>query len=266
MRFGFKTANQYTGWPELLAVWREADEIEVFESGWLFDHLHPIVSPQATRRLRLGTLVTGIHHRHPAVLAKIAATTDIISEGRLEIGIGTGWNEAEDRAYGLGLGSPRQRSDRFEEACTVLVGLLSDEVTDFDGAYFHLQGAHCEPKPIQRPHPPLMIGGTGERRTLRMVARHAQVWDASGVGSAEEMEHKLEVLRGHCADLGRDPGEIEVSSQVWFDPATEELGGLAETAADLAARGVDLMIVYLAPPFDPAVLAPLAETLAATRS
>jgi F420-dependent oxidoreductase-like protein len=287
VQFGFKTANQYTGWPELLAVWREADDIELFESGWVFDHLQPIVSPQgepdpagdclegwtmlaalaqATRRLRLGTLVTAIHHRHPVVLAKTAATIDVMSEGRLELGIGAGWNEPEDVAYGLTLGTPRERSDRFEESCAVLVGLLGDgETFDFDGEWFQLRGAHFAPRGPQRPHPPLMIGGSGERRTLKMVARHAQIWDASSVSSAAEMDRKLDVLRAHCEAERRDIDEIEISTQVWFDPTTEEPAAVAEKAVELSARGVTRLIVYLAPPFTPAVLTPLAESLAPLR-
>jgi alkanesulfonate monooxygenase SsuD/methylene tetrahydromethanopterin reductase-like flavin-dependent oxidoreductase (luciferase family) len=132
MRFAFKTAPQNTTWRDMLAVWQEADDIELFESGWTFDHFYPIFSDsaghclegwvtltalaQATRRLRLGTLVTGIHYRHPAVLANMAAALDIVSGGRLELGIGAGWNEEESGAYGIELGGPAQRSDRFEEA------------------------------------------------------------------------------------------------------------------------------------------------------
>src|ERR1700735_4506574 len=182
MRFAFKTAPQHTTWGAMLDVWRAADDIEVFESGWTFDHFYPIFSDsagpclegwvvltalaQATRRLRLGTLVTGIHYRHPAVLANMAATIDTISGGRLELGIGAGWNQEESGAYGIPLGSPRERSDRFEEACQVLIGLLSAEVTDFRGTYYPLSGARNEPKGPQRPHPPIVIGGSGERRTL----------------------------------------------------------------------------------------------------
>src|SRR5215472_4748171 len=155
MRFAFKTSPQNTTWPDMLAVWREADDIEIFESGWTFDHFYPIFSDsagprlegwmtltalaQATRRLRLGTLVTGIHYRHPAVLANMAATVDVISGGRLELGIGTGWNEQESAAYGIELGTPRQRSDRLEEACRVLTGLLSAQpTTTFSGTYYQL--------------------------------------------------------------------------------------------------------------------------------
>jgi alkanesulfonate monooxygenase SsuD/methylene tetrahydromethanopterin reductase-like flavin-dependent oxidoreductase (luciferase family) len=149
MRFAFKTSPQNTTWADMLAVWKEADDIELFESGWTFDHFYPIFSDstgpcmegwitltalaQATTRLRIGTLVTGIHYRHPAVLANMATTLDIVSEGRLELGIGAGWNEEESGAYGIELGSPSERSDRFEEACEVIVGLLTQEATTFDG-------------------------------------------------------------------------------------------------------------------------------------
>ena len=162
MRFAFKTSPQNTTWPDMLAVWKEADDIELFESGWTFDHFYPIFSDsagpclegwmtlaalaQATRRLRLGTLVTGIHYRHPAVLANMAATLDIVSGGRLELGIGAGWNEEESGAYGIELGSPAERSDRFEEACEVIVSLLTRQTTDFAGRYYQLTDARCEPK------------------------------------------------------------------------------------------------------------------------
>src|SRR5215469_16256115 len=145
MRFAFKTAQQNTTWSGMLDVWRAADDIELFESGWTFDHFYPIFGDssgpclegwialaalaQATRRVRLGVLVTGIHYRHPAVLANMAATLDVISGGRLELGIGAGWNEEESNAYGIELGSARDRSDRFEEACQVLISLLSRPTT-----------------------------------------------------------------------------------------------------------------------------------------
>src|SRR5580698_5057064 len=232
MRFAFKTAPQNTTWPDMLAVWKEADDIEIFESGWTFDHFYPIFSDstgpclegwmtlaalaQATRRLRLGTLVTGIHYRHPAVLANMAATLDIVSGGRLEIGIGAGWNQEESGAYGFPLGTPKERSDRFEEACEVIVGLLSQETTSFKGSFYDLTDARCEPKPVQRPHPPICIGGSGERRTLRTAARFAQHWNFVG-GTVDEFRAKRDVLYQHCADIGRDPSEILLSSHVRFN-------------------------------------------------
>jgi F420-dependent oxidoreductase-like protein len=275
MRLAFKTAPQNTNWSDMLEVWRAADDIELFESGWLFDHFYPIRSDptgsciegwvalsalaQATSRLRLGTLVTGIHYRHPAVLANMAATLDIVSAGRLEIGIGAGWNEEESGAYGIPLGTLKERSDRLEEACQVLIGLLSEETTSFKGNFYALTDARCNPKPIQRPHPPICIGGSGERRTLRTVARFAQHWNFVG-GTVEEFSHKREVLYEHCADLGRNPEEILLSSHVRFEGGPS---AVAETAAALAQAGVQLAIVPLPPPHDPAVLEPLAQAFRA---
>jgi F420-dependent oxidoreductase-like protein len=279
MRFGFKTTPQNTSWPAMLELWRAADDVEVFESGWTSDHLSVqhgadpaggrldgwitlTALAQATRRLRLGTLVTGVPYRHPAVLAHMAATLDIVSGGRLELGIGAGWNEEEARAYGIGLGTPRERSDRFEEACRVLIDLLSPEpvATTLDGDYYRLAGARCDAAPIQRPHPPILIGGNGPRRTLRTVARYAQRWNFESSGGVDGFVRARDVLLGHCADIGRDPSEILLSVQVGHD------GDPARTAAEAArygALGAGLAIVYLRPPYDPAVLEPLAVRLAA---
>lgn len=276
MRFAIKTAPQNTTWADMLAVWREADGIDLFESGWTFDHFYPIFSDstgpclegwttlaalaQATARLRVGVLVTGIHYRHPAVLANMAATLDIVSDGRLELGLGAGWNEEESGAYGIDLGTPRERSDRFEEGCEVIVNLLSQETTTFKGSYYQLNDARCEPKPVQQPHPPICVGGNGERRTLKTAARFAQHWNFVG-GAPAEFAHKRDVLHEHCAAIGRDPAEIQLSSHVRLEPSGDP-GSAVDAAAALAAEGCDLAIVTLPPPHDPGVLAPLAEALA----
>jgi F420-dependent oxidoreductase-like protein len=275
MRFAFKTAPQHTTWDAMLDVWRAADDIEVFESGWTFDHFYPIFSDsagpclegwmtlaglaQATRRLRLGTLVTGIHYRHPAVLANMAATLDIMSGGRLELGIGAGWNEEESGAYGIELGTPRERSDRFEEACAVLTGLLSQPTTTFKGSYYQLTDARCEPKPVQQPHPPICIGGSGEKRTLRTAAGVAPHGNLVG-GSPEQFTRAVEVLHQHCADIGRNPAEILLSSHV---PYTGDPAETAANAAVLGELGLELAIVTFRPPHTAAVLEPVATALAA---
>jgi F420-dependent oxidoreductase-like protein len=275
MRFAFKTAPQNTTWDAMLEVWRAADDIELFESGWTFDHFYPIFSDssgpclegwitltalaQATRRLRLGTLVTGIHYRHPAVLANMAATLDIVSGGRLELGVGAGWNEEESGAYGIELGTPKERSDRFEEACEVLAGLLSPQQHfSFQGSYFQLTDAMCNPKPVQQPHPPICIGGSGEKRTLRTAARFAQHWNFVG-GTPEQFSRAREVLHQHCADVGRDPAEILLSSHVRYQGDAAQT---AATAAELGAAGVELAIVTMQPPYSPADLEPIANALA----
>jgi F420-dependent oxidoreductase-like protein len=275
MRFAFKTSPQNTTWAQMLAVWQAADDIDVYESGWTFDHFYPIFSDssgpclegwttltalaQATQRLRLGTLVTGIHYRHPAVLANMAAALDIISNGRLQLGIGAGWNEEESGAYGIELGSVKERFDRFEEACEVLTSLLSEETTDFDGKYYHLKGARNEPKGVQRPHPPICIGGSGEKRTLPLVARYAQHWNFAG-GTPEEFARKRDVLAARCADIRRDPKEITMSAHLRLGE-DRNYGQVVQDAAGLASEGLDLGIVYISPPHEPTVLEPLAEAI-----
>lgn len=265
MRFGFKTSPQETTWEDMLAVWRAADEIELYESGWTFDHFYPIFSDstgpclegwvtmtalaQATKRLRVGCLVTGIVYRHPAVLANMAATLDIISGGRLELGIGAAWNEEECRAYGIELGTLTERFDRFDEACEVIISLLTNTTTDFDGRYFQLKNARCEPKASQQPHPPICIGGGGEKRTLRAVARYAQHWNVPG-GTVEDFLRKREVLYKHCADIGRDPAEITTSTHLRLGK-DGDMGALVEQAAAFAEAGLDLGIVYIPQPHTP---------------
>lgn len=276
MRLAFKTSPQGASWPELLALWQAADELEAFESGWTSDHFYALhgaeagtsrlegwitltALAQATRRLRLGTLVTGIHHRHPAVLANMAATLDVISGGRLELGVGAGWNADEAAGYGFELGTPADRSDRFEEACAVLTGLLGTPSYSFAGRYYTLTDARCDPKPVQRPSVPICIGGNGERRTLRTAARYAQHWNFEGE-SPEQFSHKRDVLHQHCKELGRDPAELTLSVQLRYagDPV-----GTAGQAAGYRAAGAELAIVSLPPPLTPDVLAPLADAFAA---
>ncbi len=279
MRFAIKTSPQDTTWADMLAVWQAADAFDVFESAWTFDHFYPIFSDstgpclegwmtlaalaQATKRLRVGVLVTGIHYRHPALLANMAATLDITSGGRLELGIGAGWNEEESGAYGIELGTLRERFDRFDEACEVIVSLLTNETTDFSGRYYELAGARCEPKPVQQPHPSICIGGKGEQRTLKTAAKWAQHWNYPG-GPVEEFVAKREVLHRHCADIGRDPSEIMTSTHLRLgtdgDPAP-----VVEAAKAFDDAGLDLGIIYLPVPHTPSVLGPLAAALAPLR-
>ena len=170
-------------------------------------------------RLRLAPLVTSVTYRHPAVLAKIAAAVDQVSGGRLTLGVGAGWQLNEHAAYGLALGTVRERMDRFEEAVQILRSLLGQHRTSFDGRYFELQDAPNQPGPVQD-RLPLLIGGGGEQRTLRLAARYADHWNAWT--TPEVLAHKISVLHGHCEQVGRDPAEIHVSTQALLYLSTDE--------------------------------------------
>ena len=275
MRFGFKTSPQSTTWDDMLAVWKAADDIELFESGWTFDHFEPIFTDrsgpclegwltltalaQATERLRVGVLVTGVPYRHPAVLANMAATLDQISHGRLELGLGAGWNTDEADAYGIDLLDIKHRMDRFDEACDVIVSLLTKERSTYDGTYYALDEAYCEPKAIQQPHPPICIGGSGEKRTLRTVARVAQHWNYVG-GPVDEFVRLKGVIAEHCAAFDRDPSEIMTSAHLHLN--RDDPGALRGQAEEFAAAGLYLGIVYLPPPHSPADLEVVAEAVA----
>jgi len=214
----------------------------------------------ATSRLRLGCQVTGMPYRHPSVLANIAATVDVISEGRLIIGLGAGWNQEESDALGIRLPPLKERFDRFEEGVQVILALLTEERASFDGVHFTLTDAFCEPKPVQRPHPPIAIGGNGERRTLRIVAEYAQHWNST-LGDVSEWQRKGEVLDRHCADVGRDPADIERSVNVRLGAGADPRS-LQPTIGAWKDAGVDICVVGLGTPHDPAVMEPLATALA----
>jgi len=208
---------------KLKALARSAENLN-FDSFWVMDHFHQIRNvgePQEpmlegwttqaviaglTRKIKLGTLVTGIVYRHPSVLAKIGATLDVLSKGRLFMGIGAAWNMDEASAYGIPFPPVGERMRRLEEAVQIIRKMWTEEKASFKGNFYQLQGAYCYPKPIQTPHPPIMIGGSGERRTLRIVAKYA---DACNLfGSPETVKKKLEALRGHCRSTGREYDSI----------------------------------------------------------
>jgi F420-dependent oxidoreductase-like protein len=275
VRFAIKTMPQHTTWRAMLDVWQAADDIDLFESAWNWDHFYPLsgdhagpnfegwtmiaAMAQATRRIRVGCQVTGMIYRHPAVLANMAATVDHIAEGRLELGLGAAWNEEETAAYGIPLPPLKERFDRFDEGVEAIVRLLSDPVTTFEGRHVRLTEARCEPKPVQQPCPPVVIGGTGRRRTLRTAARWADQWN-SLPPSPEAWRELREVLDGHCATEGRNPEDIESSVNVRFDRGAGP-GAAAEAAAAFFEAGVDLVVVGMPAPYDPADVDLLAGAL-----
>ena len=274
--FAVKTPPQHGTWQEYLDVWRAVDECDVFSQAWNFDHFYPLTGDttgpcleswtmlsalaQATTRIRIGSMVNGMHYRHPAVTANMAATLDIISGGRLDLGMGAGWNLQESNAYGIELGSVKERLDRFEEGVEVIVRLLSQEVTDFSGTYFTVTDARCEPKPIQQPHPPLLIGGSGKKRTLAVVARWAQKWDAGFNETIAQWAEKNEALIGHCERIGRDPHDIERTAHIAW-PAGADPSELADKAAELVGAGLDQVIFSMRGPYPASAVEPLGQAL-----
>ena len=274
MDYALKTPPQHGPWADFLDVWRAADECEVFSTAWNFDHFYPLVGDthgpcleswtmlaalaQATSRIRIGSMVNGMHYRHPAVTANMAATVDIVSGGRLNLGMGAGWNLEESDAYGIELGSITERLDRFEEGIEVIVRLLSQEVTDFSGGHYTITDARCEPKPVQQPHPPLVIGGKGKRRTLAVVARWAQQWDASWT-NPEQWAELNQALIGHCERIGRDHTEITRSIHLSWEAGADPRA-LAEAAAPWDGL-VDQVVYSMRGPYRAAEVEPLAEAL-----
>jgi F420-dependent oxidoreductase-like protein len=200
-----------------------------FDSFWVMDHFHQIpfvgkpeepmlegwttlsVLAGITTKIKLGTLVTGVIYRHPSVLAKIAATLDVLSKGRLFMGLGASYFEGESSAYGItstgSFPSNQERLLRLEEAIQIIRKMWTEKPTaSFNGKYYQIHNAYCNPKPIQKPSPPILVGGSGERKTLRIVAKYADACNL--IGSAETVKGKLSILREHCKSVGRDYDSI----------------------------------------------------------
>jgi F420-dependent oxidoreductase-like protein len=224
IRFGIHAGPQHTTYADYLHLWQTAESLG-YDWASVFDHFIPIQSdPEGpcfegptllaamaahTRRLRCGILVVGNTYRNPAVLAKIAATIDHVSGGRLEWGIGAGWWVMEHEQYGIPYHTTGRRIRMLGETATILRSLWTQHRTTFHGRYYRITDALCEPKPVQNPLP-LWVGGAGERLTLRVVAESADGWNTF-LMPVEEYRHKLDVLADHCRAVGRDPREIRKS-------------------------------------------------------
>jgi F420-dependent oxidoreductase-like protein len=222
IRFGVQTGQQGIEWSEMLDLWQKVDGWG-YDTLWNFDHFYPIfVDPegpcfegwttlsalaQATKRARIGHLVNGNTYRHPCVTAKMAATLDHVSGGRLNLGIGAGWFELEHRNFGIDFKTIPGRLEALDEACRIIKGMFTQAKTTVHGKHYQVTDAIGLPKPVQKPHPPIMIGGVGEKVLLRIVARHADMWNASA--SAERMKHLIDVIRRHGEAVKRDTEQIE---------------------------------------------------------
>ncbi len=255
LRFGIKASGQDISIQSLRAVWRIADEAG-FDHLWDFDHLAAIggttadrpiyegwalqaAMAEATRRVRIGCLVTANTYRNPALLAKTAVTVDHLSGGRLEFGIGAAWAEIEHEMYGFdGLD---HRVGRLSESLQIIKSLFTEERTNFEGRYYHFKDAIANPKPIQKPYPPIWIGASGQT-TMRLVARHADVWNIAG-GDPDRVDELTAMLSEACAALGREPSEIRHSIQ--FSWNGQDRDELLEVSGRFLEQGVTEQVVYL---------------------
>ena len=248
----------------------EADELG-YDSAFGFDHFLPIFSDPTgpclegwtllaalaaqTKRLKVGLLVTGNTYRNPAVVAKMAATVDHVSGGRLILGLGAGWFELEHDAFGIPYYTPGGRARRLVEAVELIKALFTQDKTTYQGKYYQITDAPFEPKPLQKPYPPILIGGVGPKVVQPLVARHADIWHffvrEGGMPAAKKLVAHFD---GVCAQVGRDPAEIQKSTSLSLDqlklPA-DELRALIQTYADL---GVRYFIVSMFPDYDAAAL------------
>ncbi len=256
-------------WAKAVEIAQLAEQLG-YDSIWVYDHFHNVPRPaheavfecwttitavsQLTSRIRLGQMVGCNGYRNPGLLAKVTSMIDVVSGGRLDWGIGAGWYENEFRGYGYEFPKPKDRIGMLRETVEIVKSMWTEAETTYQGSYYELSRANCDPKPLQDPHPPVWIGGGGEQLTLRVVARHA---DCSNFGgSPDQWAHKRDVLRGHCADVGRDPDAIRMtwspevfvrsteaevaaagSRSLWGEPAERwREGNLVGTPEQVAAK------------------------------
>jgi F420-dependent oxidoreductase-like protein len=303
VRFGVQTPNQQTTWENLLATWREAETLG-FDSAWVYDHLLPIFGDAdgpclegwtalaalaaLTERIRVGVLVTGNTYRNPALLAKMATTVDHVSRGRLLFGIGAGWFEREHTAYGFAFGTARERARRLEEALQVITKLWSEDHPTFTGSYYALADAPYAPPNVQRPRPPIIIGGQGKRWIVPLVARYGDGWNAVSGVDPDGIRERREIIRRECERIGRAPCPDDVSvllplvaiTRIPLAGPAVRLGARAVVRKEVARSvladspgtirdrirayvdaGVSEIIVSLRPPFDRDLLRRFAQDI-----
>lgn len=279
MRHGLMVSASYIDWPTMRESWEIADANPVFESAWLTDHLFASTErgqldsdgatleswttaaalAMITSRIRIGFLMANVALRPPFVIAKMAANLDVLSNGRLELGIGAGWAEAEAEACGTVLGSPGTRLSRLEEALEIISQLLAGGPVTYDGEFFQVKLAQCVPGPVQQPRPPIIVGGHGLTRTPRIAARWADHWNCNWRTPEEWTERRAAFLKA-ADEAGRNPETLMTSTALSFDPAstTTFLNQLDE----YERRGADLVISVLEPGCTPQDVATLGDLLA----
>ncbi len=259
-RFTWPGGTEAIG-PMLAEIGRTADGAG-FSSLWVMDHFfqighvgeaeEPMLEGYSalsflagvTENVKLGTLVTGVNYRHPGILVKTATTLDVLSGGRAYLGIGAGWFEREARGLGVPFPPTAERFERLEETLRIAHQMWSDEVKPFEGRHYHLAETLNSPQVLSRPHPPIMIGGMGEKKTLRLVAQYADACNLFAYGGTGVIRHKLDVLRGHCEDVGRDYAEIERTAlgTVYLAPDRMSVDDVIGLCRELNDAGVQHLI------------------------
>jgi len=282
MKLGLQIPNfTFPGGPQRLGsdlarVVVEADQAG-FDSLWVMDHFFQIefIGPAEhdmlegyttlgyfaalTSKIKLGTMVTGITYRYPGILVKTMTTLDVLSGGRAYFGLGAAWFEREHQAMGVPFPGLAERFERLEETLQIAQQMWSENNGPFQGKHYHLAETLCVPQPLSRPHPPILIGGMGEKKTLRLVAQYAQACNLFQFAGIAALKQKLEVLRAHCEDLGRNYQDIEKTTLGQVDP--KEPNRFIEQLHQLAEIGIDSALFGVPDPTAPSVMKVLAETI-----
>ncbi|QBD75729.1 TIGR03560 family F420-dependent LLM class oxidoreductase [Ktedonosporobacter rubrisoli] len=276
LHFGISSGQQQSTYEDILPLWLAADEEPLIEHLWTFDHFIPIggVDPSEpclegwtllaalaarTQRVRVGMMVSGVTYRYPAILAKQAATVDQISRGRLNFGLGAAWNEVEHTAYGIPFPPASERIKRLDEACQIVRLLWTEQAPTFTGQYYQLKEAYSEPKPLQQPSPPLLIGASG-RQMLRIVARHADIWGAM-CNTAEEFRQKSAQLDENCRALARDPATLARMASVMINSPEPDWSALRASARAFIEAGARHLVVVLRAPYPEGIVKSLVSEL-----
>ena len=266
LQFGVQTPPQHVSYSQVQDIWLEADELG-YDSAFGFDHFLPIFSDPAgpclegwtllaalaaqTKRLKTGLLVTGNTYRNPAVLAKMAATVDHVSGGRLILGMGAGWFKLEHDAFGIPFYTPGGRARRLVESVELVKMLFTQEKTTYEGKYYQIKDAPFEPKPLQKPYPPILIGGMGPKVVQPLVARHADIWHffvrQGGAEAARKIAVKFDAI---CKEVGRDPAEIQKSTSLSPEQLKQSPDAVRATVQAYADAGVQYFIVSMYPDYD----------------
>ena len=255
IRFGIQTGQQQVTWNTLRELWEKGDQWG-YDSLWNFDHFYPIMGAepagpcmeawtlltalsQHTRRARVGTMVNGNTYRNPCITAKMAATLDQVSAGRFMLGIGAGWYELEHKSFGVDFKTIGGRLRALDEACQIIKGMFTEDKTTLHGRHYSVLDAVCNPKPVQKPHPPILIAGTGEKVLLKIVAKHADMWNA--LGTPERMAHLIEIIKRHGDNVGRNSDDIEktILIQLCFSQSPQRQAQVLNSAAAMARTTPD---------------------------